>query len=471
MKLKNYFLLLTCLFNSYIYACHETSVTETSVTDNGNGTYTYVLQICMGSEDTYGFELDFNGANIITVDTPCITSSTTGETICAITPSISGTGDVEYGDFDNTLLNPFNSFGDGQLCVTIQITLDDPAADVDLFGTEESVGFCGDNGDLTSCFGQLQENSLVSDASDGCSSDGSIASTASNGFSPYSYSWDNGDSGSSISGLAPGDYTVTVTDAEGCTETGTYTVSSPAPPDYTIDLTTPNCIGGNVTWEIEDPSANIIASGSLAQNGLTQSFTACGCGAALNLTVPAGASGNPSDRCDNDLAPAGQIEVFDASGVSLGTATADGASITLDCGILPVSLLSSNAKYLENMNQNIINWTTASEKNNDYFTIYNSVDGKNWRVLGQVLGSGTVSKEVVYSFVHSNFKANSVNYYRISQTDFDGTTKVISTLSVDNRSSKKLIKIVNSMGQEVSESYSGIVIKYFEDGSVEKVYL
>jgi hypothetical protein len=459
MKLKNYLLILTCIVSTQIFACHQTSVTETNVTDNGNGTYTYTLEVCMGSEDTYGFELDFNGANIISVDTPCITSSTTGEIICAVTPSLSGTGDVEFGDYDNTLLNPFNGFGDGQLCVTVQVTLDDPAADVDLFGTEESIGFCGDNGDLTSCFGQLTSTGTGTDASSGCSDDGEVSATASNGFSPYAYSWDNGGSGSTISGLSGGTYVATITDAEGCTTTESVTIAQPNP-DYTIDLTS-NCGGPNdATWVIDDPSGNPIGSGT--QTTGTNQYTVCGCGSFLTLNY-----GTQGGQACTSVA----LEVFDINGTSIGTTTIDGASLNLDCGVLPVGLLSSNATYSNSMNNNTINWSTATEKNNDYFTIEYSSDGINWREVSNINGAGTTSHETHYEFRHNDFNSSSVNYYKILQTDFDGTTKVISIMSVDNRSSKKLIKMVNLMGQEVSENYSGIVIKSFTDGSVEKTYL
>src|SRR5690606_39382556 len=55
---------------------------------------------------------------------------------------------------------------------------------------------------------------------------GSISVTASGGTEPYTYLWSNGATTQSITELAAGSYTVTVTDANGCTAEGTYTVGT-----------------------------------------------------------------------------------------------------------------------------------------------------------------------------------------------------------------------------------------------------
>ncbi|MFN3875031.1 MAG: gliding motility-associated C-terminal domain-containing protein [Flavobacteriales bacterium] len=49
--------------------------------------------------------------------------------------------------------------------------------------------------------------------------DGTISASVQGGTAPYSFQWSNGDASSTISGLAAGTYTLTVTDANGCTRT------------------------------------------------------------------------------------------------------------------------------------------------------------------------------------------------------------------------------------------------------------
>jgi hypothetical protein len=56
--------------------------------------------------------------------------------------------------------------------------------------------------------------------------DGSIVANANGGTPPYAYLWSNGATSPDIYGLAPGDYTLTVTDGNGCDQTEMYTVST-----------------------------------------------------------------------------------------------------------------------------------------------------------------------------------------------------------------------------------------------------
>jgi gliding motility-associated-like protein len=61
-------------------------------------------------------------------------------------------------------------------------------------------------------------------------SNGNAIATPTNGFAPYNYSWDNGQSSATANSLSAGDYAVTITDANGCTTSGTATVTQPAQP-------------------------------------------------------------------------------------------------------------------------------------------------------------------------------------------------------------------------------------------------
>lgn len=56
--------------------------------------------------------------------------------------------------------------------------------------------------------------------------DGTATANPTGGTNAYAYAWDNGETTQTISGLAPGNYNVVVTDANGCTAVQTVTVNS-----------------------------------------------------------------------------------------------------------------------------------------------------------------------------------------------------------------------------------------------------
>lgn len=68
-----------------------------------------------------------------------------------------------------------------------------------------------------------------------------------------------------------------------------------------------------------------------------------------------------------------------------------------------------------------LTWSTASEKNNDYFTIERSYKGKDWAEVKKVPGAGNSSSPLHYLAWDYAPSRGSV-YYRLKQTDFDGTS-------------------------------------------------
>ena len=88
---------------------------------------------------------------------------------------------------------------------------------------------------------------------------------------------------------------------------------------------------------------------------------------------------------------------------------------------LPVELTRFEGQ--QQANQIVLNWTTASETNNHYFTIERSIDGIHFdEKIAFVEGMGNSSNTVEYSCVDENPVPGHA-YYRISQTDFDGVTE------------------------------------------------
>jgi hypothetical protein len=85
--------------------------------------------------------------------------------------------------------------------------------------------------------------------------------------------------------------------------------------------------------------------------------------------------------------------------------------------ILPVELLSFTVT--PRGNAALLAWSTASERNNDYFSIEHSADGLHYREIGQVQGAGDSDDRLDYSYTH-DYPVKGLNYYRLRQVDFDG---------------------------------------------------
>ncbi|PWH81209.1 T9SS type A sorting domain-containing protein [Brumimicrobium oceani] len=102
---------------------------------------------------------------------------------------------------------------------------------------------------------------------------------------------------------------------------------------------------------------------------------------------------------------------------------------------LPIELMTFDA--YKNDREVEVNWKTASELNNDYFTIERSKDGFSWENIQTVPGAGNSSRTIAYSWIdHSPYAG--ISYYRLSQTDFDGTTEVFNIVSIENEAEEEL---------------------------------
>ena len=84
---------------------------------------------------------------------------------------------------------------------------------------------------------------------------------------------------------------------------------------------------------------------------------------------------------------------------------------------LPVELMyftaASSGNYVD------FEWFTASENNNDFFSIEGSVDGVQWEVMNDFTGAGTSLESIVYNENIDNRSTN-FTYFKLKQTDFNG---------------------------------------------------
>ncbi len=334
-------------------ACHDATLTQLSAVDNGNNTYTYQLQVCFGTgagSNTYGFWLNFTGGNLIGYPAS-VTGPSTGNVKPASVPPVSGTGIIEYGDWDNTGSSLLSGTGNTD-CLTLTLTFDAP-----------------------------------------------ITSATFGGFQP---------------GLACGATPKTIT-----TTSCFATLAS-----YTVTIKVKNCNNNNVSWSLD--GATIVSN--ITTNGSTYSWIYCGgCKSTFDISASATGGNCPGGVDSWSISSNGTVI---ASGSNTG-ATVGPINVSA-CGTLPIELLSFDAVF--NGRNVDMKWSTASEINNDFFTLERSVDGVNFEAITKVKGAGNSSEVLKYESVDAS-PYFALTYYRLKQTDFDGqfTYSEMVAVSIKNK--------------------------------------
>ncbi|HNS11879.1 MAG TPA: hypothetical protein PKM97_04640 [Bacteroidia bacterium] len=95
---------------------------------------------------------------------------------------------------------------------------------------------------------------------------------------------------------------------------------------------------------------------------------------------------------------------------------------------LPVELTDFTAAIVGD--KTLVSWQTASEINNDYFTVERSADGQYFEAIGLVEGSGNTTNSNSYSFTDDS-PLGGTSFYRLRQTDYDGKFEIFEPVSVN----------------------------------------
>ncbi|MCC6722779.1 MAG: PKD domain-containing protein [Bacteroidia bacterium] len=131
-------------------------------------------------------------------------------------------------------------------------------------------------------------------------------------------------------------------------------------------------------------------------------------------------SGNDLSLSFNSKVDSVFLTLSNTNGNNCGYKSDIGISRMCFCILEPLPVTWIKVKAVKEKSGNIsINWATASEINNDYFTVEKSIDKINFEEIGKVAGSGNTSQITNYSFQDTK-PNNSTTYYRVKQTDFDG---------------------------------------------------
>lgn len=142
---------------------------------------------------------------------------------------------------------------------------------------------------------------------------------------------------------------------------------------------------------------------------------------AFSVNLPASANNNANVRI-------GFNWTNDGSSGSDPSFAVDDISVTY-LTTLPIELLYFNGK--KTSNGNLLQWSTESEINNDYFTIERSNDAVGFYEIGTIPGAGNSSNTLNYQFIDDTPTGNK-HYYRLKQTDYDGKFSYSNIIVITN---------------------------------------
>lgn len=132
------------------------------------------------------------------------------------------------------------------------------------------------------------------------------------------------------------------------------------------------------------------------------------------------------------------------------------------CLKTPIELLSFSGEV--KTDGNLLKWATASETNNDFFTVERSVDGSNFIAVGRVDGAGTSFATINYQFI-DHAAPNGMAYYRLSQTDYNNKSTTSNTISLMRERASMGFGIVQVFPVPITETVN-VAINTLKAGAV-----
>jgi hypothetical protein len=127
---------------------------------------------------------------------------------------------------------------------------------------------------------------------------------------------------------------------------------------------------------------------------------------------------------------------------------------TVSCGTaLPITLISFTGNCTSK--GVVLEWSTATEVNNKFFTIERSADGNNWSIIKMIPGAGNSTTEINYSTTDSA-PLTTTAYYRLIQTDIDGNAQTFNVIAVDPCDGNNAVSVYPNPGNGIYTLESGI---------------
>ena len=183
---------------------------------------------------------------------------------------------------------------------------------------------------------------------------------------------------------------------------------------------TPECLDPITGWSLNDGCISTSVNRSHIPSGLTNGVNCISLypniGTELDNSKYNGTLTGTSTALRAAINNAGNWIGNDASTYDISPSSFVTPSVT--CAPLPIVLTGFHLE--QDINNHInINWSTATEVNNDHFEIQNSADGHQWQFVSHVAGNGNSTTTQNYAYTDKK-PISGRSYYRIKQVDFDG---------------------------------------------------
>lgn len=140
--------------------------------------------------------------------------------------------------------------------------------------------------------------------------------------------------------------------------------------------------------------------------------------------------------------------------------------------VLPIELVDFKGTRVGN--ENVISWSTLSERKCDYFEVEYATDPEYgaWNLLATVNAYGDSEVQQDYQTVHKGTELNKKYYYRLIAVDTDAKrTQHEEWVVIDTKIGEKTIaRKVGILGNEVDNHYHGMVFIVYDDGTVLKTF-
>ncbi len=208
-------------------------------------------------------------------------------------------------------------------------------------------------------------------------------------------------------------------------------------PTSPVAITNMNTKGGDNSANVVDRFWQIDKDGPSGTATLVFAASAAEVGSITNLQAQRWNSVN--SRWDTPIT--GQISTATGTTVT-GVTTFSPWTLSGNNSPLPIELTDFTASLVKTQVE--LNWQTSSELNNDFFTVQRSFDDVNFIDIGKVDGAGTSRTIKDYNFIDAK-PIIGRSYYRLRQTDFDGTYQFskVRTIVFDNISRLKITAYPN----------------------------